>query len=399
MRDQALAPGALLPPVRTLAGELNVSPATVAAAYQRLRQRGIVTTAGRNGTSIREKPPVAGLRSARPLSIPSHLRDLASGYPDVKLLPVKTNYSDGGVLPELKAAAGKRLPFDAPITVVNGAADAIDRVLMAHLRPGDKVAVEDPGWAACFDILALQGLVPVPVPVDDEGPTLDGILSALDKGVSALIVTARAQNPTGAAISAQRAAVIRPLIKDLLVIEDDHAAELAGVPLHPIADAGAQWAFVRSASKPYGPDLRCCVLTGDPETVSRVEGRMRLTAGWVSTILQRKLLHLWETFDVSSASAAYAARRDMLLTALADRGVTGHGRTGINVWIPVRDELSVVSALRDNGFAVLPGRSYRLVSPPAVRITVSTLDKREAERIADVIAEAEQNELRGVLGR
>ncbi|PZG13164.1 GntR family transcriptional regulator, partial [Micromonospora craterilacus] len=59
IRVTALAPGALLPPVRALAAELAVSPATVSRAYAELRQRGLIVTAGRNGTRVRPRPPVA----------------------------------------------------------------------------------------------------------------------------------------------------------------------------------------------------------------------------------------------------------------------------------------------------------------------------------------------------
>ena len=48
----ALAPGTRLPPVRTLAGLLEVAPHTVARAYKELEAAGVVATKGRNGTVV-----------------------------------------------------------------------------------------------------------------------------------------------------------------------------------------------------------------------------------------------------------------------------------------------------------------------------------------------------------
>ncbi len=393
----------MLPAVRSLAADLGVSPATVASAYQRLRQRGIVATAGRNGTRVRSAPPISSLRSARGLPVPPGVRNLSSGEPDPLLLPVletvggqRVGYAGAGPLPEVIAAARARipeLPEESQFTLVSSALDGLERVLTAHLRPGDRVAVEDPGWAACLDLLAVLGFVPVPMAMDEDGPTIDGVGAALDAGVSAVIFTTRAQNPTGASITAERAAQLKPLVREVLVIEDDHAAELSGVPLHPIG--ARRWAFIRSASKPYGPDLRCAVLAGDPETVSRVEGRMRLTAGWVSTLLQRTLLHLWETFDPAEAGRIYDARRERTVAALRARGFEAIGRTGINIWVPVPDETQAVSTMREAGYAVAPGHLYRIATPPAIRITAATLREEEA----DAVAESLQNPLRAMVGR
>jgi DNA-binding transcriptional MocR family regulator len=403
-----LPPGAALPAVRSLAAELGVSPATVASAYQRLRQRGIVATAGRNGTRVRSAPPIASLRSARTLPLPPGVRNLATGEPDPALLPPVRSvvgervvgYASGGPLPELLDAARARIPelsHDAHFTLVSSALDGLERVLTAHLRPGDRVGVEDPGWAACLDLLAVLGFVPVPIAMDEDGPMLDAVGAALDRGVRAVILTTRAQNPTGAAITAERAALLRPLLQGVLVIEDDHAAELSGVPLNPIG--GQRWAFVRSSSKPYGPDLRCAVVAGDPETVSRVEGRMRLTAGWVSTLLQRTLLHLWATYDPAQAGRVYDTRRTAMLAALRERGIEAVGRTGINVWIPVTDETQAVASLRDAGYGVAPGHLYRIATPPAIRITVASLQPDEFEPLADAVALAINNPLRAMVGR
>lgn len=413
IRSAALAPGAALPAVRALAAQLTVSPATVARAYQELRQRGLVVTAGRHGTRVRPRPPVAARRSAlRPPPAPG-LRDLSLGEPDPRLLPPlgahlaglaadagpPVGYSAAGVLPELAEAARERLAADgvpaAELTLTGGALDGIERLLGAHLRPGDAVAVEDPGWANLLDLVAALGLRPIGVPVDDDGPLAEGVRAALAAGARALIVTSRAQNPTGAAVSAGRAEELRTLLagrSDLLLIEDDHAAELARVPLHPLAGATPTWAFVRSVSKPFGPDLRLAVLVGDETTVARVAGRARVGAGWVSTVLQRLVLSLWRDPVVAGlvdrAAASYERRRGALVDALAGHGLAAHGRSGINVWLPVADETSALTALRDAGWAVAPGALYRIAGPPGLRITVSSLDDGEVAPLADAAARA-----------
>src|SRR6266849_5405622 len=87
--EQAVATGRgragdLLPPVRTVAAALAVSPATVAAAWRLLRDRGIVIADGRRGTRIRAASPASPLPS---LTLPPGTRDLAEGNPDPSLLP------------------------------------------------------------------------------------------------------------------------------------------------------------------------------------------------------------------------------------------------------------------------------------------------------------------------
>ncbi|NCT92333.1 aminotransferase class I/II-fold pyridoxal phosphate-dependent enzyme [Cellulomonas sp. APG4] len=405
----SLVAGQALVPVRALALELGVSPATVAKAYQELRRRGVVTTAGRAGTRIRSRPAVRSRRS-RALVPADGARDLASGSPDPALLPALgpalTRVAAGlggasgytpGMLPELERAAAARLAADGvpvdSLTATGGALDGIERLLSAHLRPGDTVAVEDPGWAALLDLVAALGLEPVPVPVDDGGPTPAGLRAALDRGARAVVLTARAHNPTGAAIGRERARGLRAELagRDVLLVEDDHAAELSPLPLHTLAGATTSWAFVRSVSKPYGPDLRLAVVAGDPATVARVAGRMALGAGWVSTLLQRLVLELWQDDDVAATVATareeYARRRSALVAALAARGVRAHGRTGINVWVPGVDETRVVAELRPR-WAVAPGSQFRLVSGPGVRITVAGLVDADVEPLAEALAHA-----------
>lgn len=406
-----LAPGAALPPLRDLAGELGVNPNTVAAAYRLLRDRGVIETAGRRGSRIRSRPVTTSRDEIR-IPVPPGARDLSSGNPDPALLPALAPalavsaaaadrspqlYGDPVADPALLDLARAAFRTDGvpegALMVCSGSLDTIDRVLEVHLRPGDQVAIEDPGWGSLLDLLPARGLKPVPVALDDEGPLPDQVSAALAGGARALIVTSRAQNPTGASLSAARAAELRAVLAAhprTLLIEDDHGHGMVDQPFHSLAVAPVEhWVLVRSAAKAFGPDLRLSVAIGDQDTVDRVLGRQRLDTGWVSMLLQRAVVELWrsDAAPVRSIAASYRARRDALLTALAARSITAHGESGLNVWVPVPDESAVTAALVQRGWVPAPGARFRIQSPPGVRLTVSTLTPVEAERLAADLAE------------
>ncbi len=370
-----------------------MNPNTVAAAYRTLRERGVIETAGRRGSRVRPKLTTTGREHIR-VDVPVGVRDVSHGNPDPALLPSLARaftfaaeqsdrqpvmYGDDPVEPELARIARAALDADGvppgPVAVTSGSLDAIERVLAAHLKPGDTVAVEDPGWGSLLDLVPALGLRVTPVRVDDEGPLPDDVSAALESGARALIVTDRAQNPTGAVVSGARAcpAVRAPRPPG------DPADRGRPRPRHrrppaarPRLSTTRTWAFVRSAAKAYGPDLRLAVLTGDAVTLDRVRGRQRLGPGWVTRITQRAVARLWaeDAVDTPAVAAAYAARRDALITELAENGVTAHGTSGLNVWIPVPDETGAVSRLLHAGWAVAPGARFRMSAPPGIRVTV-----------------------------
>lgn len=405
-----LPPGQLLPPLRELAQRLGVNPNTVAAAYRVLRERGVIETAGRRGSRVRSRP------SSTPREWigvdATGARDLSSGNPDPALLPPlgpplaaaaaraaerPTLYGAPDVVPEVAVLARAALDADGvpagPVAVTSGALDAIERVLAAHLRPGDAVAVEDPGWGSLLDLIPALGLRAVPVGVDDDGPLPERVEQALAQGARALVVTDRAQNPTGAVVSATRARELRTVLAahpSALLIEDDHGHGIVDLPLRPLAGGTDHWALVRSTAKAYGPDLRLAVLTGDPVTLDRVRGRQRLGPGWVSHLLQDAVGGLWRTgaVDAAAVAASYDTRRAALVRALRARGIAAHGRSGMNVWVPVPDETGAVARLLASGWAVAPGARFRVASPPGVRLTVSPLAADEIETVAAAVAAA-----------
>ncbi len=403
-----LTPGQRLPSVRTLAADVGLSAATVSAALAELRRRGVVITEQRRGTRIGAGPPIGSWRPALP--VPDGARDLSKGNPDPALLPDLEHalgrlnlpvraYGESSVLPGLTQLAREQLRADGlpgeALCVVSGALDGIERVVQAHLRPGETVAVENPGYAALYDLLRAHGLVLEPVEVDDRGMLPRALETALGRGASAVVITPRGQNPTGAALDRERAAQLREVLAaapHALLIEDDHLGQIAGCDLHTTIAARQRWAATRSVSKAMGPDLRLAVLTGDAHTIARVQGLQQCGPGWVSHILQALVLALWQddgvAAQVDGACATYVQRRLGLCEALAARGIRCHGASGLNVWVPVPDEAGVVGALLQRGWVVGPGAPYRLpASAPAIRVTTATLEPAEAQRLAADLAE------------
>jgi DNA-binding transcriptional MocR family regulator len=398
-----LAAGESLPSVRRLADALDVSPTTVAAALAELRRRGVVVSRPRSGTRVAERPP---LRPARPAwAVPEGARDLVTGSPDTALLPSldgalhataapHRNYGGEPMLPELAAVAGAALVADGVpagrLCVVNGALDGIERVLAAHLSPGDVVAVEDPGWPGVHDLARALGLRLEGVAVDARGMRPRALAAALAAGARAVVLTPRGHNPLGAALDAERAAELRSVLSDsVLVVEDDHLGPVAGTPWHTLVDPGRErWAAVRSVSKWLGPDLRLAVLAGDETTLARVEGRQSLGPGWVSGIVQRLVARLWSDDEVMAvvarASSVYAERRAALASLLG----LPVPPSGINLWVPVDDEDFALGALRSEGWAVAAGRPYRLTGGAAIRITTATVGVDEAPALADAVRRA-----------
>ncbi|HEX6056287.1 MAG TPA: GntR family transcriptional regulator, partial [Intrasporangium sp.] len=117
IRDQVLAPGDQLPPIRRVAEELMISPTTVSSAWQLLARSGAIRSDGRRGTTV-APDTLGGARYTTALrhQLGSRL-DLSTGVPDPRLLPdlrlpagqvggevAPSSYLDDPVLPELGEA-------------------------------------------------------------------------------------------------------------------------------------------------------------------------------------------------------------------------------------------------------------------------------------------------------
>ena len=412
VQDGRLGVGEILPSVRALAVDLGISPATVGSAYRDLRLRGVVASQPGLGTRVAARPPL--LTPARAIVVEPGTRDISQANPDPELLPdlgralrsIAANHVLYGeptldpAMAELAAAwlrdvLAEHDAADTEICLSGGALDGIERILRARTRANDEVAVEDPCYSGVLDLVRGIGLRPVPVGMDQDGPLADDLANALNHGVRIAILTPRAQNPTGAALTEHRAGRLRQVLRrhpEVHVVENDYLADLSGVPYVGLSAGRTSWTVVRSFSKALGPDLRIAVLAGDRRTVSRVQGHQHLGTDWVSHILQRIAVDVMADPATAKlldrARSLYSERRDYLIAALAAQGIPAVGRSGLNVMVPVVEEVPVMQALRRAGWEVRAGERHRIESGPFIRITSATLNQADATSFATDLAAA-----------
>lgn len=253
--------------------------------------------------------------------------------------------------------------------------------------------MDDPTWPRIADLVHALGFVLEPVPVGDGGLDPDALAVALRRGARAVITTPRGQNPTGVAVHPARGKALQAVLArhpDVLVLEDDYVARVAGAVYVPVHRSDGRWAVVRSLSKVLGPDLRVALVAGDPLTISRIEGRQRLGPGWVSHVLQQIAAFFLRDKAtarlLARAERTYAERRAALVSALAAKGVEAAGDPGLGVWVPLADEAAAVRELLVQAWAVSPGERYRFRTAPGIRITTAALEPDGAERLAAAIA-------------
>ncbi|CAD5377795.1 Transcriptional regulator, GntR family / Aspartate aminotransferase [Pseudomonas sp. OF001] len=308
--DGRLPAGARLPASRELAALLGLSRNTVTRAFDQLYAEGYVEGRVGAGTYVAE---LAGV--VRPVSMPAgdpaatpalqhlaahHLpaplpgapRAFRVGVPAFDLFPFETwarlsarfwrkpsparlGYGDPAgeaSLRELIAAylrSSRGLHCDpAQIVITCGAQQGISLCAQLLVHPGERVAVEDPGYRAAGEAFALAGAQLQGIAVDGEG--LD--TQALERlGDCRLVyVTPAHQYPTGVTLSLARRLQLLEWAErnDRWIVEDDYDGEYrySGAPLAPLAalDRSGRVIYVGTFGKIAFPALRLGYLVLPP---------------------------------------------------------------------------------------------------------------------------------------
>ncbi|WP_326569694.1 PLP-dependent aminotransferase family protein [Amycolatopsis rhabdoformis] len=332
--DGRLRDGDALPPTRELAQRLTVSRTTVSAAYERLAAEGFLNARAGAGTFVRSgaapRPTVAAAEpedGVRPrpewTAVPPAPRsfgpvaeyDFRSGVPDVRLFPFDTwrrlmsqrlrgsqaellMYGSPQGDPRLRAGLARHLgvsrnvrvrPED--IVVTTGVQQTVDLVARVLLRPGDRVAVEDPGYPPPRLLMGTLGLRVEGVPVDDEGIVVEQIPA----GTRLVYVTPSHQCPLGVAMSLARRRELLDWAErtGAVIVEDDYDSEFryTGRPLEPLhsLDSRGRVVYVGSMSKVLSPALRVGFLAAPPSLVGAL-AKAKYLADWHTPALEQAVL-------------------------------------------------------------------------------------------------------------
>ena len=362
-----LRAGDRLPPTRELARSLSVSRTTVSVAYDRLAGEGFVTSRVGAGTFVSDhappRPGAATQRRPRPdalsprkiwhdVPLPNIFGrrarfDFRSGLPDAALFPhvlwrrlmgreMRSEAVGNGVyghpagLRVLREAIARHIgtarAIDASaddIIITSGTQQALDVIARVLLAPGDRIAIEDPGYMPARVLFQTLGARVAAVPVDDEGL----VVEALPRDVRLVYVTPSHQYPLGVAMSLPRRLALLAWTErhDAAIVEDDYDSEFrfAGRPIEPLQmlDRAGRVIYVGSFSKTMLPTLRLgFILT--PASLRDAMHRAKFVCDWhTSQLAQATLARFiddgWFARHIRKMSNVYRARRDVIADTLS----------------------------------------------------------------------------------
>jgi len=449
IRRGRLRPGDALPGSRSLAMSLGVHRNTVLAAYRELEAEGWTTTEQRSTRVASDLPEAPSRRNRRELG-PGYDLDhqvppapgpslratwakalsLSGGLPDLRLVPTDLlarayrralrvpdllGYGDPLGEARLRTALGvllsemRGLAVSADhVLVTPGSQGALDLVARTLLRPGDRVAVEDPGYESAWATLKAAGAELVPVPVDGAGLRVEALEATLrQRPLRAIYLTPHHQYPTTVTMGAPRRLRLLELARQhrIAILEDDYDNEFhfEGRPVLPLAgdDPGGVVLYLGTLSKILAPGLRIGFVAGPVAVVEALAARRAIADGQGNLALQRAVAELLEEGllqrHARKMRRAYLSRRGALAEALGRHlgGAVSFDLPpgGMSLWLrvdPRLDSEAWAERALNAGVRVDAGRRFDFQGRPLpnLRLGYSALDERELDEAVRRLARA-----------
>jgi DNA-binding transcriptional MocR family regulator len=394
VRDGRVATETRLPSERELAASLQVSRATVTAAYDALRETGYLASRTGSGSYVTVPPgsrPSPSLARWRMAADPTDMIDLscaALAAPDGVLqaavpaaaaaLPryaESDGYEPSGLPVLREAIAARFVQRGVPTTpdqilVSNGAMHAFDLVLHTLIGPGDRVLAELPTYPGAIDAVRRVGarIVSVPMAAGSgwDVAAMRATLRQTSPRVAFLIPDFH--NPTGALVGEDdRAAVLRTARQTgTTVVIDESFVELGfDASVRSAASIDHRVIVVGSLSKPVWGGLRIGWVRASADLVHRLAAlRASIDMGG-AVIDQLVAAEIFPKLDelMPGRREMLRERRDVLCAALSrelpEWGFT-HPQGGISLWAeldaPMSTTLSMMAS--PTGVIVVPGSRF-----------------------------------------
>jgi 2-aminoadipate transaminase len=168
----------------------------------------------------------------------------------------------------------------AQVMITNGSLEA-GAMLFAHLvKPGTRVAVEQPTYDRTLLLLQQLGAELVPIPLESDGLDVGALEAALAEGpIEFAHVIPNAHNPAGCTLSVEKRRRLVQLAteNDFWIFEDDPYRELPfeGEPLETMLamDEAGKVIHASSFSKTVSPGVRVGYLVGPTEEIKKLSKR------------------------------------------------------------------------------------------------------------------------------
>ncbi|OSQ38352.1 PLP-dependent aminotransferase family protein [Thalassospira mesophila] len=214
------------------------------------------------------------------------------------------------------------------IMIVSGAQQALDFIGRALIDPGDVVALEDPGYEGIRGVLAANGAVIRPIPVDHEGLQVS-VLAAETSPPARMVVTTPSRNyPMGTTLSLARRLSLLQWARDVdgWIIEDDYDSEYRydGPPLSSLQgfDRDNRVIYVGTFSRVLFPGIRLGYLVLPPDLVPVFRGLRGFADGVPAPTAQAALSAFFTDGHFGShvrrMRLLYGERRTYLLSQIAE---------------------------------------------------------------------------------
>jgi GntR family transcriptional regulator/MocR family aminotransferase len=210
------------------------------------------------------------------------------------------------------------------VTITSGIQQAIDVVARVLLKPGDRVAIEDPCYPAPRRLFESLGARVVGVPVDHFGL----VVEALPRHTRVVYVTPSHQYPLGVSMALRRRMALLAWAErnKAAIIEDDYDSEFrfGGRPIEPLQtlDTAGRVIYLGSFSKTMLPTLRLGFMVTPPSLRTAVHKAKFVTDWHTALPLQAALAEFIDEGEfarhVRRVGAVYRTRHTTLTTGLEE---------------------------------------------------------------------------------